>query len=147
MKESIFRKESLEKINSPGQLNRYIRVAEPGLWIVLAALMVLLLGALGWGIFGTLETSLEAVVSSGADGFVCIVDDDAAVQPGMIVRAGGEEGRIIEAVSAGAAMGMDISLPFESPACFRAEFSALAQGIYDAEVIVERIAPISFVIG
>mgnify|MGYP007122110349 CR=1 FL=1 len=43
-KNSIFRKKSLDRIESPEQLNDYIRVTSPGIWIFLAAAIVLLVG-------------------------------------------------------------------------------------------------------
>lgn len=57
---SIYRKKSLEKIYSPEQLDDYIRVTTPSVWIVLLALAVLLVGILAWSIFGTIELHDEA---------------------------------------------------------------------------------------
>lgn len=148
MKESIFRKESLEKINSPGQLNRYIRVADPGVWLLMGAIVALLLGAIAWGIFGTIETTAPASVASTVDSYVCSVNASYGVQPGMTVRAGGEEGSIVAEISMQEAMSLptDTPMPENDLAFFRAEFASLPEGIYEAEVVVERITPISFVI-
>ena len=52
---SIFREKSLDKISSPDQMNDYIRVTTPSVWIALAALVVLLVGILVWSILGTVE--------------------------------------------------------------------------------------------
>jgi len=52
MNESIFRKESLDKVSSPEKLDDYIRVTTPSVWITLIAIVLLLTGALVWGIFG-----------------------------------------------------------------------------------------------
>ena len=52
---SVYRKKSLEQINSPEQLDDYIRVTTPSVWIVLLALAVLLVGILAWSILGTIE--------------------------------------------------------------------------------------------
>ena len=52
---SVYRKKSLEQINSPEQLDDYIRVTTPSVWIVLLALVVLLVGILAWSILGTIE--------------------------------------------------------------------------------------------
>ena len=38
---SVFRKKSLDQINSPEQLDDYIRVTTPSVWIVLLALVVI----------------------------------------------------------------------------------------------------------
>lgn len=52
---SIFREKSIDRINSPEQLDSYIRVTTPSVWIILIALIVLLLGFLAWSIFGKVE--------------------------------------------------------------------------------------------
>jgi len=46
---SIFRKTSLERISSPERLNDYIKVSNPSVWIILAAIAVLLAAAVVWG--------------------------------------------------------------------------------------------------
>lgn len=51
----IFREKSLQRISSPEALNDYIRVTSPSVWLVLAALIILLAGMLVWSIFGTVE--------------------------------------------------------------------------------------------
>lgn len=51
----IFREKSLERVSSPEELNDYIRVTTPSVWIVLAATVALLLGMLTWSIFGRVE--------------------------------------------------------------------------------------------
>lgn len=50
----IFRQKSIDKVSSPEKLDNYIRVTTPSVWITLAAILVLLIGALVWGIFGEL---------------------------------------------------------------------------------------------
>ena len=51
----IFREKSIERVSSPEELNDYIRVTSPSVWLVLAALIILLAGMLVWSIFGTVE--------------------------------------------------------------------------------------------
>ena len=46
MNEKLFRKSGIDRVNSPEQLNEYIRVANPAVWLVLAAVGFLLLGVL-----------------------------------------------------------------------------------------------------
>ena len=56
---SIFREKSIERVSSPEELNDYIRVTTPSVWLVLAATVLLLLGMLAWSIFGTVEAHNE----------------------------------------------------------------------------------------
>ncbi len=55
----IFREKSLERVQSPEQLNDYIKVTTPRVWLVLIAVILLLLGVIVWGIFGrvTVQTT------------------------------------------------------------------------------------------
>lgn len=63
MKESVkvvsnlFRKKSLDRVSSPEQLNDYIRVTTPSVWLVMLGLVILLAGMLVWGIFGTVDAT------------------------------------------------------------------------------------------
>ena len=52
----LFRKKSLDRVSSPEELNDYIRVTTPSVWLILAATVVLLLGILAWSVFGTVES-------------------------------------------------------------------------------------------
>jgi len=45
--QGIYRESSLEKIQSPDQLDQYLKVTTPAVWILLAA-VILLLGAAFW---------------------------------------------------------------------------------------------------
>lgn len=49
----LFREKSLERVSSPEQLDDYIRVTTPSVWIVLLATVFILAGMLAWSIFGT----------------------------------------------------------------------------------------------
>jgi hypothetical protein len=50
MNENIFRKQSIDRISSPEQLNDYIKVSNPSIWIILTAVIVLLAAVLVWSI-------------------------------------------------------------------------------------------------
>lgn len=55
MGNSLFRKSSLERINSPEQLGEYMRVIQPGVWLVLGAIVLLLAGFLIWSLTGEID--------------------------------------------------------------------------------------------
>ena len=52
---SIFRQKSLDRINSPDQINDYIRVLNPAMWMVLLGIILLLLAGILWAALGKLE--------------------------------------------------------------------------------------------
>ena len=52
---SIFRQKSMDQVSSPEQLNDYIRVTTPSVWLVLAVIILLLAGMVTWSILGTVE--------------------------------------------------------------------------------------------
>ena len=49
----------MERITSPEQMNDYIRVSNPSVWMLLAAVIVLLIGVCVWGAFGHLDTAVQ----------------------------------------------------------------------------------------
>lgn len=57
---TLFRKSSLESISSPEQLNDYIKVSHPSIWLVLTALFILLAAVFVWGFTGSLPTTIDA---------------------------------------------------------------------------------------
>lgn len=59
MENSIFRKSSLERISSPEQLNQYVKVTNPGIWLVLLALIALLLAVGVWAFTGTIPETVQ----------------------------------------------------------------------------------------
>ena len=59
MSKQLFRQKSIDKITSPEQVNDYIRVSNPSVWMILAAVIVLLIGVCVWGMFGSLDTTLQ----------------------------------------------------------------------------------------
>ena len=52
---NVFRQKSIDRVSSPEQLNDYIKVTTPSVWLVLIAVILLLVGMLAWSVFGTVE--------------------------------------------------------------------------------------------
>lgn len=71
---NIFRKKSLDRANMPDRLDDYIKLSNPGVWLVLAAIGVLLLGAAAWSLFGNLTSSVYAVAFVQEGQAVILVD-------------------------------------------------------------------------
>ncbi|MBR1659748.1 MAG: hypothetical protein IJ705_05480 [Oscillospiraceae bacterium] len=129
---NIFRKKTLDRISSPEQLTDYLRVTNPGIWMVLATVILLLAGIFAWSTAGRLETlaSGTAVVRDGTAEI--ILADSGSVQSGMAVRLGGEEYLIstVEADDYGRAVAW---APVRLP-----------DGKYDVQVVLESVHPIQF---
>jgi HlyD family secretion protein len=54
----LFRKKALEKLSSPEQLDQLLQITRPKGWVTLLALGTLLIWAVIWGIWGTVETTV-----------------------------------------------------------------------------------------
>lgn len=130
--DSIFRKTTMEKVSSPERLSDYLRVTNPGVWAVLAVVLLLLAGLLVWASVGTLETTAEVRVIVHEQRARIIPLGAQTLEEGMTLRIDDQEYRIatVQTDSYGRAEGLTmISLP---------------DGAYDGVVVVGQKRPISF---
>lgn len=58
--QGLFRKAAQEKIASPEQLDKYIRVATPSVWVALAAVVIFFVGLAFWAFTGKIPTTMTA---------------------------------------------------------------------------------------
>ena len=91
MKNTLFRKNSIDRISSPEQLNDRIRVATPGVWLLLIGILLVLSGICVWGIFGRLDTLLPVGAVTEQGQTVCYVKEENRnqIECGMAVTAAG----------------------------------------------------------
>ena len=74
---SPFRQESLDRAKSPEQLDDYIRVSNPGVWMVLGAVLLLLLAGFIWACCGRLvDTMPTALVVQGGHATCYVAEDE-----------------------------------------------------------------------
>lgn len=163
MENHLFRQKSIEQVSSPEQLNDYIRVSNPSVWMILTAVIVLLTGVCIWGVFGRLDTTVGCVcISDGGRNVVYIKETDmvsgenrkASVEEGTCVTVGGQEYKIksigTEPVSVGGTFSeyaMHIGDLKNGEWVYEATLDAvLPDGVYAAEIVVESVKPMSFVI-
>ena len=57
MEESIFRQKSLDRISSPEEIDNYIRVTRPSLWLALGVIILLLAALILWSITARIEAT------------------------------------------------------------------------------------------
>ncbi len=156
MNEKLFRKTGIDRVNSPEQLNEYIRVANPAIWLVLAAVVSLLLGVLVWGVFGSVETQVKAGVVVEDQTAVCYVTAQytSQMKPGMTVTIGDVTGSIqsVDDTPVSAA-GLSDYLRYltgftADDFCCTAtlDVQGVSDGEYAALVTLSSLHPISFVI-
>ncbi len=135
--EGIFRQKSIERLSAPEDLSDYLKVTGPGIWMVLASIIVILAGILVWGSLAHLETRLPVdaeVVNNEATVYVTGADI-SQIKEGMMLRAGNGEGRIE-------------SLEFDDYGrCIVKATVYTDDGKYDADIVTERVTPVSFLIG
>ena len=89
--QQLFRKESVERVSSPEQLSDYLHVTSPAIWVVLAAVIVLLASLFVW----SSVTAVESYATGRAEvrgGVLTMTFDDAEkaenVTVGMNVKVG-----------------------------------------------------------
>ena len=95
MEKNLFATPHSQRVNSPEQLNDYIRTVRPSVWVLLAAVLILLCSALVWGVFGNLNTTIHAVGVASGDTVVCYLPDAADIQPGNTVTLGSLTGEVV----------------------------------------------------
>lgn len=154
MDKQIFRKKSLDRISSPEQLNDYIRVANPSVWLILGAVLALVVGGLVWSVFGRLNTTLPVCAVSDGGTALCYLSEENAekAQAGMTVIIGDEERQIVEIsdqpVAADESMDpyiLHVGGFAEGEWLYQARLDAeLDEGVYAAELVVESVSPMYF---
>jgi len=146
-----------KKVNSPDQLNQYIRLSNPGVWILLLAIVVLLVGVCIWGYFGKIDTKIKTVViSDNYTSYLYVKEEDMAkIKNGMQVELNNNE-NIFEIA--------DIEETPEKVTDDMDEYARhlgnfqvgewvykcrlnknVKEGTYSADVVIESISPMTFI--
>ena len=76
-KYKLFRQKNMEQIESPEALDDYLQVTSPGVWMMLATIIVFLLGACVWGIFGHIDSAVKVAVIADGEETVCLIPESA----------------------------------------------------------------------
>ena len=132
--EGLFRAKSIARISSPEELTKHLKVTSPGIWAVLAV-VILLLGALFiWSMIGTLETKAAVKVIVKDHQAQVVTDGTGTIASGMPLRILSENYNITSTAKDeyGRTYGItEVSLP---------------DGSYEGTVVIEQIRPIEFLI-
>ena len=156
MNKQLFKKSSIDKVSSPEQLHDYVKVTNPGLWMVISAIVILLAGVVVWGAIGKIDTAMEtAIVADGGNAVIYIGESDVEkLEIGMTVRSEGKEYKITDIAKE--PIKVDASL---SDYAIHASGLAIGEwvyavsidgehsdGVHKADIVTESISPISFIL-
>ena len=160
---SIFNKKATEKLRSPDDLDKYVRVTNPSVWAVLAACIALLVGLLAWGVFGSVATSVTATGTVVDDKAICFLtaENTAKVHVGDAAYVG-EEQMTVASISktpysrseSNAVLSDDYLVSTLMPSdwaymvTFEGDISELTVGVpLTVSITTQQVAPISLVLG
>lgn len=131
---SVYRKETIARISSPEQLTDYLCVTNPGIWVILSAVIIFLGGLFAWSSIGVLETSRSVRVVVEAQTAQVIPDKGDDLSEGMPLRIGRDETLL-------SSTGVD-----DSGRKFGIAKVDLPDGTYDGTVVVESVHPMDFLL-
>jgi hypothetical protein len=156
MNKQLFKKSNMDRVSSPEQLNDYVKVANPGLWMVISAIVILLAGVVVWGFIGKIDTTMStAIITDGKNAVIYIGESDAGkLEIGMTVRSEHKEYTITDIAKA--PIKVDGSLSdyaiYASGLTVGEWVYAVSidgehsDGVEKADIVIESISPISFIL-
>ena len=154
--ETIFRQKSVDRVSSPEELDKYLKVTSPRVWVVLIGIIFILVGVIAWGSFGKLKTyaNVGCVVEKGQAYCYVNEEDGKKIKVGMSIEIPSEE-KEIEIISFDTA---GITIPdtynylqhlvgVTSEDYVRCLYgsSDLSEGYYAGKIVVESISPLKFI--
>lgn len=155
-KKSIFRQKAMDRVSSPEELDHYLQVTSPGIWITLAAIILLLTGVFFWGIFGRLETEMHiaTVVNNGKA--VCYIPRDLMdnLHDGPVVAVNDERLALKDESLAPVVLSEDTDpsvilagdLSVNQVVYLLTADTVLEDGVYIGAMIVDAVTPISLIL-
>ena len=153
----VFRQKSIEKISSPEQMNDYIRVSNPSVWIILAAVIVLLAGVFVWGLFGRLDSAFQTggVCQDGSLTVYVSEENFAKISEKAVISVDGAELALSDIPSSPVRLD-DNADPYllhltgasagDWVYVLKVDAAGMKDGIISVSVITERVRPLDFVL-
>ncbi len=93
---NFFRRQAVEEMSSPDDLDKYLRVTNPSVWISLLAVIFLLAGLFAWAALGTINTSITTSAVRIGDKVMTFASNDQTdeITAGDDVYVGNVSGRV-----------------------------------------------------
>ena len=128
------RQKTRDRISSPDQLTDYLRVTNPGIWVLLASIVLFLAGVFVWFTIGTLESTAAVKVSVAGQQATVIPREATVLTEGMPLRVASDEYTLDS-------VGTD-----EYDRSFGNAVVKLPDGVYDGIVVTAQTHLISFLL-
>ncbi|MCR5403501.1 MAG: hypothetical protein K6E91_06700 [Butyrivibrio sp.] len=130
-KSAIFREKSLQRIASPEELNDYLKVTTPAVWMILGAVIAMLAGIIIWSLLSNLNTTVSGDATAKGGYITVLVTEDGAehVREGQTIIVGSNESKVGEVFKddfGRTSVGASMDVP---------------DGEYRARIVVEQITP------
>ena len=156
MENGLFRNMSIDRISSPEELHDYMRVTSPRLWMILAAIVILLAGFIVYASTATMENTMQIrvqlqkyhisseIAPDGEERDITYVasrlplDQIDMVKTGMKLRLGKEVGHISWILTSDEDDQIDVVYEMDHA------YIPMNDGEYDAELVLESTTPMSF---
>lgn len=96
MEKSLYREKSIDRISSPEELDGYIRVVGPSVWLFLGAILVFLVSVILWSVVGTVKVTVTKKGYSDGTNVYCYLEEGEidAVNSGMEAYIGKAKGQV-----------------------------------------------------
>ncbi len=162
MNNDLFRKESLNNMSSPEQLNDYIKVSNPSIWLILISICILLISFLVWCFAGNIPTTIDNNAAIINNQIICYLDSDDAskVRPGMNVSTSNGLNGVVESIDNIPLSSNEVSSQIKSDYIFqylcKSEWnikvtisisdnnSTINNELIEISIITDTVKPISF---
>ena len=152
----IFRKEAVERVASPEQLNDYIHVTSPAIWMALLGIICILIGGIVWAVFGNIYSTVDGAGIVKDHNLVVYIktSNRELVKEGMDITVNGAKTVVREISAEPERVPDDVSDYVLEAAelgpgewAYKVEADTdLDDGVYSTTITVESIHPIKLVI-
>lgn len=149
-----------ERPSSPEQLNDYIKVTTPSVWVVLCALVLLLCAALVWSLTTNVQTTVTVWGMATDGNIACFTNNNTVsrLSLGLNAEIEGQRARgkityiapeaisrneAVKRISGGAAYSLLLS---EENYIVFIEAPGVDDGFHEIKVVLNAVKPISFVL-
>ena len=155
-KPSLFRQKNIDRIESPEAMNDYLQVTSPGVWLVLAAVIVFLIGVCIWGIFGHIDSTIKAAVIATDEGTICLVPQNAleSVIENRTMEIEGDDYELVPATLEPVVIAEDTNVYWilagdlsVGDIVYRIPLSQnMPKGVYSGTIVTETLSPLSLLL-